>query len=143
MSLNAMASSTGLGGYISEHLITPLYSIADNPVSFVFATWALNTVTSAFILFVPSIPLLAPSIATAAAVAGMNPIVGGLVYLSCFPQMLFYAAVPFFPIAYDSGAIEIKDWVKAGFFYWIAWPIAHIICIYSWYILLEYFGVLV
>ncbi len=143
MSLVIMASSTGLGNYINDTLIVPIYSISDNPFMFIIATWLLNTVVSAAMLFVPSIPLLAPSIASAAIAVGVNPVIGGLVYLSCFPQMLFYAAVPFFPIAYSSGAIEPKDWIKAGFFYWLIWPIVHIICIYTWYPLLEYFGLLV
>jgi sodium-dependent dicarboxylate transporter 2/3/5 len=142
MSLFLMASNTGLGSYISETLITPIYSIADNSLTFILATWLLNTVVSAVMLYVPSIPLLIPAIGTAAIAAGVNPVIGGLVYLSCFPQMLFYAAVPFFPIAYDSGTIEPKDWIKAGFFYWLAWPLAHIICIFTWYPLLEYAGLL-
>ena len=142
MSLLIMASNTGLGDYINETMIAPIYSIADNSVTFILATWLLNTIVSAAMLYVPSIPLLTPSIATAAMTAGVNPVIGGLVYLSCFPQMLFYAAVPFFPIAYDSGKIEPIDWVKAGFFYWLAWPIAHIICMFTWYPLLEYVGLL-
>ena len=143
MSLFVMASSTGLGNYISETFIAPIYSIADNSVTFILATWLLNTGVSAAMLYVPSIPLLTPAIATAAITAGVNPVIGGLVYISCFPQMLFYAAVPFFPIAYDSGTIEPMDWVKAGFFYWLAWPLAHIICIFTWYPLLEYAGLLI
>ena len=142
MSLLLMASNTGLGNYINETMIAPIYSIADNSVTFILATWLLNTVVSAAMLYVPSLPLLTPAIATAAMNAGVNPVIGGLVYLSCFPQMLFYAAVPFFPIAYDSGKIEPIDWVKAGFFYWLAWPLAHIICMFTWYPLLEYIGLL-
>jgi di/tricarboxylate transporter len=142
MSLLLMASNTGLGNYINETMIAPIYSIADNSVTFILATWLLNTVVSAAMLYVPSLPLLTPAIASAAMTAGVNPVIGGLVYLSCFPQMLFYAAVPFFPIAYDSGNIEPIDWVKAGFFYWLAWPLAHIICMFTWYPLLEYFGLL-
>jgi anion transporter len=143
MSLLIMASNTDLGTYLNDSVIAPLYSIAEQPVTFVLATWLLNTIVSAVMLFPPSIPLLAPSIASTAISVGVSPAIGGLVYLSCFPQMLFYAAIPFFPIAYSSGKIESRDWVKAGFFYWLAWPLAHIICIYTWYPFLEYFGLLV
>ena len=142
MSLVVMTSTTGLNKYISDMLVIPVYSFANNPVLFIVATWLLNTVTGAFSLFVPSIALLTPAIAGAAIVAGMNPVVGTLIYLSCFPQMFFYSAVPFFPLAYDSGAISTWDWVKVGLFYWLLWPLVHMVCLYTWYPLLSAIGIL-
>jgi di/tricarboxylate transporter len=142
MSLVVMTSTTDLDKYIGNTLVVPVYSFANNSALFVVSTWLLNTVTGAFSLFVPSIALLTPAIAGAAIAAGLNPVIGTLIYLSCFPQMFFYAAAPFFPLAYDSGAISTWDWVKAGFFYWLIWPITHLVCLYTWYPLLRALGIL-
>lgn len=137
ISLATMASSTGMDTYINQNVVTPVYSIACNSFLFVISTWILNTIAGAMMLFVPSLPLFAAPITEAAVAAGVNPVVGSLIYLSCFPQMLFYCAIPFFPLASNYGAIEARDWVKAGFVFFLAWPIAHIICIFTWYPLLE------
>ena len=142
ISLAAMATSTGLDTYINQMVVAPVYSIAGNPVLFVLSTWILNTIAGATVLFVPSLPLFAVPITKAAVAAGVNPVVGALIYLSCCPLMLFYFAVPFFPLALTYGAIETKDWVKAGFVFFLAWPIVHIICLFTWYPLLKLTGII-
>lgn len=142
MSLVVMAGKTGLGVYIGDMLVGPVYSFATNPVTFVLATWILNTVVAGTMLFVPSLALFVPAITATAVSVGINPVLGALVYLSCFPQMFFWAGVPFFPLALSSGAIETRDWIKAGIFYWLLWPVVHIICFYTWYPLLVKTGVL-
>jgi len=142
MSLVAMAAGTGLGDYIGEQLVTPVYSFADSPLTFILATWLLNTVVAGSMLLVPSLVLFVPAIIAAAIGAGVDPVLGALIYLSCFPQVLFWAGVPFFPLALGSGVVEPKDWMKAGFFYWLLWPVVHIICSYTWYPLLEMIGIL-
>jgi len=142
ISLAAMAASTGMDTYINQNVVAPVYSIANSSFLFVISTWILNTITGAMMLFVPSIPLFAAPVTEAAISAGVNPVVGALIYLSCFPQMLFYCAIPFFPIAMNYGAIEARDWIKAGFVFFLAWPTAHIICIFTWYPLLELMGII-
>lgn len=142
ISLAAMAVSTGMATYINQNVVAPVYSIADGSFMFVISTWILNTVAGTTMLNVPSIPLFAAPITEAAISAGVNPIIGALIYLSCFPQMLFYCAIPFFPIAMAYGTIEAKDWIKAGFVFFLAWPAAHLICMYTWYPLLELMGVI-
>jgi len=137
ISLAAMAVSTGMDTYINQSVVTPIYSIADSPFLFIISTWVLNSAAGAMMVSVPSIPLFAAPITEAAISAGVNPIVGALIYLSCFPQMLFYCAIPFFPIAMGYCSIEARDWIKAGFVFFLAWPIAHIICMFTWYPLLE------
>lgn len=142
ISLAAMAVSTGMAAYINQNVVAPVYSMADGSFMFVISTWILNTVTGAMMLFVPSIPLFAAPITEAAVAAGVNPVIGALIYLSCFPQMLFYCAIPFFPLAMAYGTIEARDWIKAGAVFFFAWPVAHIICMYTWYPLLELMGVI-
>jgi anion transporter len=142
LSLATMATSTGLDTYINQMVGIPVYSMASNPVLFVLGTWILNTISGAMMFFVPSLPLFVAPITEAAVAAGVNPVVGSLVYLSCFPQMLFYCAVPFFPLALTYGAIEARDWVKAGFVFFLAWPIVHILCLFTWYPLLELAGLI-
>jgi len=142
ISLAAMAASTGMDTYINQNVVAPVYSMASNSFLFVISTWILNTITGAMMLFVPSIPLFAAPVTEAAISAGVNPVVGALIYLSCFPQMLFYCAIPFFPIAMNYGTIEAKDWIKNGFVFFLAWPLAHIICIFTWYPLLELMGII-
>ena len=140
--LATMATNTGLGSYINQNLVAPLYSIADNSFMFVICTWLLNTVAVSSMLFMPSLPLFASPITEAAVAAGVNPIIGALIYISCFPQMMFYCAVPFFPLAFNYGTVEAKDWIKAGIIFFLAWPVAHLICMYTWYPLLELIGII-
>ena len=90
----------------------------------------------------PTLPLFVAPITDAAIAAGVNPVIGTLVYLSCAPIVFFYYCVPFFPLAVTYGAIETKDWIKAGFVLYLAWPIVHIICFFTWYPLLELIGVI-
>ena len=123
-------------------VVTPIYSGASNSFLFIIDTWILNTIAGATMLFVPSLPLFTAPITEAAISAGLNPVVGTLVYLSCFPQMLFYCAIPFFPLALAYKTIEAKDWIKAGFVFFLAWPLVHIICLYTWYPFLELIGVI-
>jgi hypothetical protein len=109
---------------------------------FILSTWILNTIAGATALLMPTLPLFATPITGAALAAGVNPVVGALVYLSCNPLMFFYSATTFFPLAMNYGAISVKDWVKAGFVFFLAWPIVHIICLFTWYPLLKAIGVI-
>jgi len=131
LSLAAMAASTGIDTYIHQMVVAPVYSIASNTVLFVISTWMLNTVAGAMVLLFPLLPLFAAPVTGAAVAAGVNPIIGALVYLSCAPLMFFYYAVPFFPMALNYGAIETRDWIKAGFVFFLAWPAVHIICFFT------------
>ncbi|HEX79486.1 MAG TPA: hypothetical protein G4O19_04950 [Dehalococcoidia bacterium] len=142
ISLAAMATSTGMATYINQSVVAPVYFTADSSFTFVISTWILNSLAGVVMFNVPSIPLFTAPITEAAVSAGVNPVVGALIYLSCFPQMLFYCAVPFFPIAMSYGTIETRDWIKAGFVFFLAWPAAHIICMFTWYPLLEMIGVI-
>jgi sodium-dependent dicarboxylate transporter 2/3/5 len=142
ISLAAMAVSTGMDIYINQNVVAPVYSITDGSFMFVISTWILNTAAGAMMINVPSIPLFAAPITEAAASVGLSPVIGALIYLSCFPQMLFYCAVPFFPMAMNYGTIEARDWIKAGLVFFFAWPLAHIICIFTWYPLLELMGII-
>ena len=142
LSLAAMAASTGIDSFIDNVVVAPIYSIAGNNVLFVISTWMLNTVTGSLVLLMPTLPLFVAPITSSAITAGVNPIIGALVYLSCAPLMFFYYSVPFFPLAMTYGAIETKDWIKAGFIFFLACPIVHIICFFTWYPLLELIGII-
>ena len=142
LSLAAMAASTGIDSFIDNVIVAPIYSIAGNNVLFVISTWMLNTVTGSLVLLMPTLPLFVAPITSSAITAGVNPIIGALVYLSCAPLMFFYYSVPFFPLAMTYGAIETKDWIKAGFIFFLACPIVHIICFFTWYPLLELIGII-
>jgi len=142
LSVATMAATSGLGVWISNTLVAPIYSFASNSFLYVIATWILNTITGATMLFIPTMALIVPPMTTAAVAAGVNPVVGALMYLSMYPQMLYYCAVPFPLFAFAYGAVEVKDWMKAGLIFWLAWPVIHILMSYTWYPLLGAIGIL-
>ena len=129
LAISPMLSAVGLTDAVTGVLSIP-FSFATNPLLFVLAMALLCIMIYAFILIMPTIPLVVPIIMTAGPLAGVSPILGGMMLLSLVPQFMFWCVAPMFGMAVKDDIGNVKDWVITGLAYFLISVVVWIIWVY-------------
>jgi di/tricarboxylate transporter len=129
LAISPMLSEVGLTDVVTQVLSIP-FSFATNPFLFVMAMALLSIMIYAFILIMPTIPLVVPIIMNAAPLAGVSPILGGMMLLAFVPQFMFWCVAPMFGIAMKDEIGNVKDWVITGVAFFLISVVVWVIYVY-------------
>lgn len=129
LAIGPMLDAVGLTEVITGALSIP-FSFATNPFLFVISMALLSLLIYVAIIIVPAIPLVTPIIMTAGPLAGVSPILGGMMLLAFTPQFLFWCVAPMFGMAMKDEVGNVKDWTISGIAYFVITVVVWIIWVY-------------
>lgn len=134
LSLGSVLSAAKLQPVI-QSAFDPLLGLATNNIMMLLILFLVSLITYPIGLATASLPIMVPTVVSAAAKIGMSGVVATMAY-NGFLSHVFYiwtaAAVTMMVFAMRDDAVSLGDWVKLSVIHSLAWLVAWIISIYTW-----------